>query len=780
MFARSKFKPAVLAVLLATVGFSAHADLARVGPTNNPAPPGNGFPLWYQDLGGTVLDFCLPDATDPLNAAGVNQQSACLLAGIGINPPYTFPTNFPGEVFFFRAVSPPIATSGTKRATVVLALEGSFLSGAPVANQQMVFTRIRVTAGVPEFGTYTVTHPYGVEVFPDVSPAPAGNRDIFFTDDVGLTPLAFSDALHSRVGPFLQRTDQLGTPLGPVTINGAQFLSDGVTPEFVTGSPFNTNYVMICGTRPDGTEIVMGNFGPGGPGTGNCAGDATFSLTGRLHNLVASPIGTPLAIKAATYGRDANGTYVDTFAAVVKALPTQPNPVLSAAALNQVPVKMSGPDVLGDYYSQSIVNPSGDLPGSVTVINSADNPPSTATANVVDAIYIESAAYDPVSQTLTVVATSSDKGFGTQAPPAMTLEGFPTTVSTPGGIVGDPAAVTLTVTPVALKPASVRVLSSGGGLGSSDVAVTPAPAFAPGVVFAQDDTFSAVASGAAVTVPVLANDIVNAAAPFNPATVAIVAPGLTPNIGGLTVDAAGNVTFTPTATAGVATFKYTVANVVGTSNPATVTVNVAPPAGGPVPIANADPGPNTVVTNGSLTINVLANDSGNGGTLDPASVQVVPASVTGGTATADPATGTVTYTAAGTAGTFGFDYTVANLVTGNRSLPAHVTVTITNPEVIAVATGSSCKRASATTGDWKVRGTSTVSTGNSITLYTTAAVPASPTAAQTVTTVPVVTGAWQVNVRGGAACPLAAPGNTLVSVQSTLGTKVNNIPLQVQ
>ncbi len=770
MFARSRLRSVASAAILATACFSAHADLARVGPTNLPSPPGNGFPLWYQGLSGLVLDLCLPNATDP----GQLQQGACLLTGVGVEPPYTFPTNFPGEAFYFRAVSPPIDTTGvlpgavTKRATIVLALEGAFGGGAPKANDQMVFTRIRVTAGVPELGTYTVTHPYGVEIFPDVSPA-GGNRDIFFTDDVGLTPGIFTDALHSRVGPFLTRADTAGNPLDPVTLNGAQFLSDGVALENVTGSPFGTNYVEICGVRPDGTNIVLGGAGA----TGTCARSDQFTLTGRMHDMAASPIGSPLAISSATYGRDAGGTHVDVYANVVKVLATQPDPKLTAAALNELPVLMSGPNALGQYYAQGITDPTGSLPGSVTVINSADNPPSTATHNAVDVVTVASANFDPTTQTLAVVATSSDKGFGTSSAPALILEGFLGATSAAGGISGDPASMTLTATGVTTPPASVAVQSAAGGIGRADVVGGLAAAFAPGVVFAQDDVLDAVASGAAVTIPVLANDVVNAAAPFNQTSLAIVPPGLTPNIGTVVRNLDGSVTFTPSATTGVATFKYTVANAVGTSNPATVTVNVAPPAGGSVPIANADPGPNTVNINGTVTVNVLANDSGNGGTLDPASVQVVPASVTGGTATANPATGLVSFTAGGTPGSFGFDYTVANLVTGNRSLPAHVTVSVVNPELVAVQAGTQCKRAG-TLGDWTARGTSTVSTGNSITLYNTATVPASPTAAQIIQTVPVVNGAWQVNIRGSKAC------TTPVSVQSTLGTKVNNIAVTIR
>ena len=186
------------------------------------------------------------------------QQDACLLTGIGINPPYVFPGNFPDESFYLRAVADPLDTSGannppgTKRAIIVLALEAAFATGSPAVGQQIVFTRIRVTAGVPENGDYTVTHPYGVEVFNNVTAASQGSRDIVFSEDVGVAPGDFTGALASRVGPFLSAADANGNPLLPVTINGAQFLSDGVTPVPVTGSPFNTNYVLICGKRSDG------------------------------------------------------------------------------------------------------------------------------------------------------------------------------------------------------------------------------------------------------------------------------------------------------------------------------------------------------------------------------------------------------------------------------------------------------------------------------------------------------------------------------------------------
>ena len=83
----------------------------------------------------------------------------------------------------------------------------------------MVFARIRVTAGVPFDGDYVVTHPYGTETFPNVT-AGVGNRDIIFTEDVGLVPGDFTGALTSRVGPFLQHSDAApgGAPAAPLIL----------------------------------------------------------------------------------------------------------------------------------------------------------------------------------------------------------------------------------------------------------------------------------------------------------------------------------------------------------------------------------------------------------------------------------------------------------------------------------------------------------------------------------------------------------------------------------
>jgi hypothetical protein len=381
----------------------------------------------------------------------------------------------------------------------------------------------------------------------------------------------------------------------------------------------------------------------------------------------------------------------------------------------------------------------------VSVINSADNPPSIFTKHAVDVVTAASANY--AGQTLTVIATSSDKGFGGDQPPTLTLEGYSATaVSTNNAI--DPAEMTLTATNVVTPPDTVTVKSTAGGSGTFPVArpqiiIGGGTASAPGVPLALDDAAAAEAGGAAVDIPVTANDVANPAAPIT--SVQLIGAAIPAGSGTAAVNGAA-ITYTPGSLNGDVTFQYTASNSIGQSNAATVTVTVSPSAAGPAPIVNPD-GPVNVAVNQSTVIDVLINDSGNGGTLNPASVLV--SNITGGTATPD-ATGKVTYTAGATAGTFGFDYTVAN-DNGQVSPLAHVTVTVVNPEVIQITT-SQCKVINATSGEWRVSGTSTVQTNNNIQLYLTASVPADLNTNKLGAALPVVTGSWNLQLKPGPAC----------------------------
>jgi hypothetical protein len=777
-----------IAAAAAMLAFSsaAFADLNRVGPTNNPAPPGNGFPFWYQDLNGTVLDLCIPTATATQDPSGL-QETACLLGPPAPPLPYTFPTSFPDEVFYHRVVSDPLTTSPSgQKAVLVLALEAAFASGGPAAGQQMVFARIRVTAGVPVSGTYTVTHPYGTETFTDVI-ASGGNRDIIFTEDVGLTPLNFTDALTSRVGPFLQHSDIApgGPAAAPLVLPfvtnpdgttsaapGARlFLGDGVTGRFITGSPFGTNYFEICGP-------FNGTNNPDA-----CVRQDLFTVVGMLHD-PNTPVGSPLSVTRATFNRTNGASQVDVMARASSG-PGQAAPKLSAAGNAVSPVLMAGPTVLGDWYAQGIPVPSTDVPTQITVTNSSDVPPTSIESHVTDEITIKSVVYQ--GGTITVVATSSDKGDSTVTPaipPAgLSLAGFPNAIRTPSSAT-DPAEVTFAaaVTPTAtgalVPPAFVRVVSNMGGLASADTSLGVAdPAFPAGVPFASNEAADFVQDPSgllpSVGIDVLANDVAPASAPIQSGTLAIVPP--LPSIGVASVSA-GRIFYKVPAVTGSTTIRYTVNNAVGTSNVGTVFVTVAADPTGPVPTANNDPnagGAINVTAGSSVTVNVLANDTTNDPTgtiqLDPSSVVITSPPATG-TATVDAATGAITYSApAGSSGIVTLQYRVSTLANGTtaakQSNVATVTITVTGAELLTVQTPIKCD----TRGKWQVRGTSNVSTNNVITIYQGATI-----TGNVIGTAAVVNGAWQYQGTGGNTC------TSPISLRSSLGTTLLNRTVQIK
>lgn len=216
-------------------------NLNAVGPVS----PANGFPTWYEDFGSPTLEpakleLCI-DPADP----------NCPIVGDLPNPaqPVSFPGNFPDEAFWWAGDAS--FDAGTTRARLTLGAEAAFANGAPKANDQISFARIRVRADnlVPG-ATYRVTHPYGVV---DLTADGAGS--IFSTDDTGClsAPCDFGLMLRGPVGPFL-RWDS-GAPAG--------YVGDGATPHTVVGSPYGTNVFRMeritTGTgAPLATPVALG------------------------------------------------------------------------------------------------------------------------------------------------------------------------------------------------------------------------------------------------------------------------------------------------------------------------------------------------------------------------------------------------------------------------------------------------------------------------------------------------------------------------------------------
>jgi hypothetical protein len=233
------------------------------------------------------------------------------------------------------------------------------------------------------------------------------------------------------------------------------------------------------------------------------------------------------------------------------------------------------------------------------------------------------------------------------------------------------------------------------------------------------------------------------------------------------------ITYTPPPGAAsplVATFSYRAQDSKGLkSELTTVTINVAP---NQPPTAVAE----TVTTLGvPLTINVLTNDTDLEGNL-PLTVASVGQPAPGrGTVTTDGTT--VTYTpptTVTTAFTTTFTYVVRDAV-GALSSPGTVTVQV-SPRPVAenfAVTAATVSARSNNRYNWDISGTSSVTTGNTITVQVT-----TPSGLVTLgtTTVPV-TGRWRLAVSNSTTViPTATPSATVRSSQGTTRT----VPVVVQ
>src|SRR5262245_17530215 len=256
---RNRRRPVLLAVVVLLFGglLAAMPLTASTAATTNPAvspttDPANGFPMWYQDSTGTRIQPCL-DAND---------ANCGVAADPGFDPtkPEVFPTNFPSEFFYSTVQSDKIATPGCKgakpgRISILDALEGAFVNGAPKFGDQMVFGRERLilTGGLCPKSPYQVTAPYGNFSFTtDDKGALARNQG---TTDIGCAPLApnvcdFSIALTSPQAKNFLRWDPAVAPQAP-----SGYLGDGATLHPIVGGT-NGNLFRVTGPGANNNSPV--------------------------------------------------------------------------------------------------------------------------------------------------------------------------------------------------------------------------------------------------------------------------------------------------------------------------------------------------------------------------------------------------------------------------------------------------------------------------------------------------------------------------------------------
>jgi hypothetical protein len=393
--------------------------------------PENGFPLWFEDTNGVRLELGLN--RDPLNpdplipAIGELEQPG---------EPLSFPGNFPDESFYFMAEAELLVGGNgvVGRARVILALEAAFGgAGTPQAELNVVFARIRVRMDDMIPGAkYTVTHPYGV-----TDPLEADRRGrVAYTEDLGLVEGDGKAVLRTgQVAPFLVRTS--------VVPNG--YIGDGVTEQRVTGSPFNTNFVMIEGPR---IREGGGNPDPADPSNQDRVWIDRFTVQGRKAKRVGA------SIESGTYARlsDPSNAQPGGYLLSIQAQSVTGQDLRLVAS--GVHFKLEGE---GEFYTG--LGQVTNLPDDARLINISDSPPTSYPVTFTDRVIVESALHDRDTGKLTIKARSSDPTAVLSLPQ----------LNEP--LVANPQSFNRIA-----APAEIRVRSSLGGEGRQLVEVTGAPA----------------------------------------------------------------------------------------------------------------------------------------------------------------------------------------------------------------------------------------------------------------------------------------------------------------
>ncbi|AOE87532.1 hypothetical protein [Pseudomonas sp. TCU-HL1] len=423
------------------------------GPYN---PDIGSFAAWYQDTHGRTLDLCLSKAqsTRVPGAPGAPSYMCSLLPEPGVYDdaqPLVFPTNFPPEAFWFTAdAAITDATSGIDL-SYGAAIEAAFAVEEPAEGDQISFARIRIRVDVPTIGTYTVTHPYGVEVFEVTADdfGTDGGGAINMTRDIGIgAPKTYTGALGGDIGPFLRSVNGPYLEVNPETSATERFIGDPNLAEAVTGSPFNTNYLRIQG--PDGIDLRTN----------------LFTVSGKLSDVVRP---TPVIVQRSTYSRSAGEAGASAQQDVFVMAPP-PSGTASYEDSADAAVAMTEANATGNWYGQSASNPTLPASVSITADNSVAIPESTPTtlaAPLVDLVQIQRAEYSLSSGQLTVVASSSDE----TSPPALTATA--SSGAAIGALSGDGAIKSLTTGITPTPPAKVTVTSGGGGSDTEEVVILP-------------------------------------------------------------------------------------------------------------------------------------------------------------------------------------------------------------------------------------------------------------------------------------------------------------------
>jgi len=727
---------------------SAFAQLAAVDTGPYTFATGK-FPMWYQDNNLLKLELCQSRATSSRSpgAPGAPSYMCILNPEPGVfddTQPMVFPDNWPPEAFWFLAETSINDVGGYGVDAYVAGIEAAFAAENPVDGDQASFARIRLRVNVPVAGTYTITHPYGVETVTVITP---GRRAINITRDIGIgAPGNFSGALNGQVGPFLKSVNGPYTEVNPDTGAVETYVGDPNLTEAVTGSPFNNNFLRVQG--PAGT--IQTNL---------------FTVSGKVLDSRAQ---IPVEIGRATYRRTSSGTGPSSTRVEVFGKSTNGSSLCFRETVALVPGPPQSPclvtmlgDNTGQFYADRLT---GTTVPPVVVVTATDpsgtHRPTAVSSKVTDVVKVQTARYDYNSHKLLIEARSTDE----VVVPDMVAQGY-------GRLTKNGTLQSLTVSDLTQPPATVTIKSAAGGADTEPVVVVgTAPDTGENKAPLSVADTASTGFGVPITLNVLAND--SDPDGNTPLTVSELTP---PAAGQGTVALSGTtaIVYTPPAVVTVplsATFTYKAKDSKGlvSATAATVTVTVAP---NQAPVAVAD---STATQGVATTINVLANDTDPEGNVPLAVASVTPPPTGRGTVTNNGTS--VTYTPPATVLTpFTTTFTyVARDSFGALSAPATVTVQVSPPLVLEVfnVTASSVTARANNRFTWAFTGTSSGILGNSVTIQVT-----TPTGPVTLGTAAVaITGRWTLTVTNSAIVPSVNPTAT---IRSALGS-VRTVNVTVQ
>jgi cysteine-rich repeat protein len=234
------------------------SPLASFGPLH----PVHRNPHYYVDTNDLALELCL------------DNNGLCLLELPNPAAPVSFPANFAMENFYWAGQAELLGPNG-EEFLLSLALVQTYIDGRIFVGEETVSARVHIEgAGLVPGGTYTFTHPYGVDVL-----RTDGLTDtIDFIEEIGIPIPASQDASGilrfrgpllspARVNPFLVWDPSIA-PLAP-----AGYIGDPAVPHQVVGSPCGTNFFRAQGPGLGTGGVVTDLFSVMGKITVDTCGD---------------------------------------------------------------------------------------------------------------------------------------------------------------------------------------------------------------------------------------------------------------------------------------------------------------------------------------------------------------------------------------------------------------------------------------------------------------------------------------------------------------------------